>query len=438
MTMARYGRIAFLVYLVCTLTAMAPMSLGFVVLFSAWLLPLIHGRFQLRTLYGTPTAEFNRYRFFAWTLLIACWTSLSFAGIFPKTYAGQAPEVTLHGYLKIWYLIIPGMMVAVHTSASKEKPLSWSTILKPWWIMTVILFAVAVVQFFTGWPLSQPIPTNPGRFHAILFFGHHLSTASIIIFPAFAALSIALGSWIRKDRSLADLDIPSKLAWIAALSGILILFLSYARTAWLTLLIGLAITVLHHLGKKLTRKQMLVGFTSVVLSLFAFSQTAAVKERITNLMGVEERFQLWKVNVEFFKDRPLLGIGWLKTQEMTRHYYDEVDPLRLKGNFGGHAHSNFFEMLGGTGLIGLMAFLAWSWFTLSLANRLRKRFLESGDPVLADLCFGILIALVLLHVNGLTNVNFWEGKVMHQQMLALGFLLILDRESASRNAFVRR
>jgi O-antigen ligase len=122
-----------------------------------------------------------------------------------------------------------------------------------------------------------------------------------------------------------------------------------------------------------------------------------------------------------------LGIGWLKTQEMTRYFFDEIDPLRLKGNYGGHAHSNFFEMLGGTGLIGLTAFLAWSWFTLSLANRLRKRFLESGDAVLSDLCFGILVALILLHVNGLTNVNFWEGKVMHQQMLAIAILLVLDR-----------
>jgi O-antigen ligase len=432
-----FSRTALSIYLVCTLTAMAPMSLGFVVLLTAWLIPFIQNGFRLPAIYQSSTPWFQQYRLWGWILLIACWISLSAAGIFPKSYAGHEPEVTLHGYLKIWYLMIPGILVGVYDHASKKSEITWGSLLKPWWIMTVILMGIACIQFFTGWPISQPIPTNPGRYHAILFFGHHLSTASIVLFPAFSALAIALGSQIRKDSSLARHGISKVLVWAGAIAGVSVLFLSYARTAWLVLLIGLAIVAQYFFGKRITKKQWIASTATISVALIAFSQTALVKERITNLMGVSERFWLWRVNFQYFLDRPILGIGWLKNQEMARYFFDEHDPQRIHGSFAGHAHSNFFEMLGGTGLIGFTAFLAWSWFTLRLAHRLRQQFIKAGDPVLSDLCFGIQTALILFHINGLTNVNFWEGKVMHQQMLAVGLLLILDRKLNARTAFTR-
>jgi hypothetical protein len=433
-----FSRNALSIYLICTLTAMATMSLGFVVLLIAWLIPWIQNGFRIQAIYQTPTPWFKQYRLWGWILLIACWTSLSAAGIFPKSYAGHEPEVTLHGYLKIWYLMIPGILLGVYAQASQKTEISWGSLLKPWWMMTIVLSGIGFIQFFTGWPVAQPIPTNPGRFHAILFLGHHLSTASIILFPAFTALAIAIGSHLRKDSSLLQHGITKSLVWMSAAGGLLILFLSYARTAWLTLLIGLAIVAQYFFGKRITKKQWIASTASISIALIAFSQTELVKERITNLMGVSERFWLWKVNFQYFLDRPLLGIGWLKTQEMARYFFDEFDPQRIHGNFVGHAHSNFFEMLGGTGLIGFTAFLAWSWFTIRLANRLRQDFLKTGDAVLSDFCFGIQTALILFHINGLTNVNFWEGKVMHQQMLAVGLLLILDRKLNARTAFTRQ
>jgi hypothetical protein len=83
-------------------------------------------------------------------------------------------------------------------------------------------------------------------------------------------------------------------------------------------------------------------------------------------------------------------------------------------------------MLGGTGLIGTAAFLIWTAFTFQLALRTAKKAENAGEHRLSDLAYGIFTALILLHVNGMTNVTFWEGKVMHQQMLGVSILLLID------------
>ena len=431
MTRPLISKIALLTYIVCTLTAMAPMSLGFVVLFAAWLMTFFHG-WKLQPTYRNPTENFKKYSFWAYALLITCWGSLLMAGIFPYAFNGQNPEVTPHGFLKIWYLMIPAIFLGVYETSVENEPLPISKLLNPWWIMTILLTGISFIQFFTGWPQPQPIPTNPGRYHAILFFGHHLSTSSIIIFPAFAALAIVLGYLTRKNDASPTHGISFKLAFIAGIGGILTLFLSYARAGWLSLLLGIGILLQNYFGKLISKKKWFAAATAMIIILGLFSQTPLVKERITNLMGVNDRIELWKVNIEFFKVRPFTGIGWLKTQEMTVHYFKQFDPEHFSQRFIGHAHSNIFEMLGGTGLFGLLAFLGWSIFTIRLAYRLRNQFEAQGDLVLSDLSFGIMVALILLHLNGLTNVTFWEGKVMHQQMLAIAILLVLDRRLNSK------
>jgi len=167
------------------------------------------------------------------------------------------------------------------------------------------------------------------------------------------------------------------MVWMVGIAGILVLFLSYARTGWLAILLGMAILFQKYFGRHLTRKQWIASVVGMLFFLSVFSQTPLVKERIQRMMGVNERFLLWKANFDFFVHRPLTGIGWLKTQEMSKYYFKSIDPENYEHYFMGHAHSNF--------------------------------------------------SLILLHFNGLTNVTFWEGKVMHQQMIAIGFLLILDR-----------
>jgi O-antigen ligase len=149
-------------------------------------------------------------------------------------------------------------------------------------------------------------------------------------------------------------------------------------------------------------------------------------------MGIQDRLRLWEANLDYFKHRPITGIGWLKTQEMSGFYFQEKHPENYKEYFWVHAHNNFFEMLGGTGILGTIAFLLWSIFTIRFALQTRNLAEDAKNYFLSDLASGITVALLLLHFNGLTNVTFWEGKVMHQQMFAIGLLFMIQIAISSR------
>ena len=407
-------------YAIFSLSAMAGMNLSFLTVVLLFFFILMKTSFKLPKAL-LELSDFKQYLSYGGALFSACLLSLIVAKFFPVIYANHAPEITIHGFLKIWYLLIPLVVASVFLSSSDLK-LLFERVKKCWWITTILLSVVAVIQFYTGWPLAQAIPTNPGRFHAILFFGHHLSTASIIIFPTFVALAQAIGVYQRKKTI-------DTFAWITGWAGILILFLSYARAAWVSVPIGIVLIFFRYLKPK----ARIISISALALLLAIGSQTSLMKERIENSMGITDRLRLWEANIDYFKHNPLTGIGWLKTQEMSEFYFKQKDPEHYHDYFWGHAHSNIFEMLGGTGIIGLLAFLAWSFFTLRLAYRASMNDLESPEPELSDFAYGLWVALVLLHLNGLTNVTFWEGKVMHSQMFAVALLLVIRAMQSGQN-----
>lgn len=411
--MSMPGTVSMAFYLLCSLIGMGPMNIGFGMLLGFFVAARLRsGRSvpaQALDIPGTRT-----FALVSALLGVSCVVSLLAMHIWPHSYAGHAPVLSFRAFEKLWYLLIPFLFVsAFQTHAAHSLP-ALNFLRRVWWGTLLALLPVAIIQFLTGWPKPQVIPTNPDRFHAILFLGHHLSVSSVIPFPTFTALAVALGAW-QRDR---------KLPWFPAsvgVSGLIILFLSYARTAWLAIPIGLILLFVKYLKPKV----LLASLIGLALTLGLASQTPAMKERIRNSMGIQDRFRLWEANLDYFKQRPVTGIGWLATQEMSQYYFKEKDPEHYKEYFWGHAHSNYFEMLGGAGLLGLIVYLVFVVFTLRFSWQTGSMADEAGLPGWGDTSRGITVALVLLHFNGLTNVTFWEGKVLHQQMLSLGLILTI-------------
>jgi O-antigen ligase len=407
-------------YSIFSLTSMAGMNLAFGVVLAGFLAVVFRrGSAPFRDLMNIE--DFRRYLAAGAWVFVTCLASLLVAKVHPFSYAGHAPEITAHGFLKIWYMLSPGILAVLFAGSTGDRRKDLRSILLCWWSMVLPLALVAVIQFYTGWPHPQVVPTYPGHYHAILFFGHHLSTSSILLFPAYTALAVAFGSIRRKEQRIT-------FELIAGVAGVWILYLSYARTAWLAIPFGLVLIF----AKYLKPRVFIASTITLALVVAGMSQTTAIQERMQSSVGIRDRVRLWEANLDFFRNRPVTGIGWLKTQEMSEFYFKEKFPEKYHEYFWGHAHNNVLEMLGGTGLLGTSAFLLWTWFTLALAWRTRKRAETCGDEFLSDVSWGIFVALILLHFNGLTNVTFWEGKVMHQQMLGVGLLLMI-RLSLGKN-----
>jgi O-antigen ligase len=352
-------------------------------------------------------------------LAFACAASLVGGKLFPLSYGGKFSEVHfLPDMAKAWYLFWPCILViGLKRLRDPERVFVFNA-----WILTfAALSVVGIIQHYTGWPREQPIPGEREHYHATLFLGHHLSVASIFIFPFFASLDQAFYRFKKTPNKprVGKKNVPEiafektypTLYLIAAALGFITLFLTYSRTLWVALPIGVLIWAIWVAPRRFLPY---VGFSIVGIAL-ALSQYPPIKRRLAEGMGIGDRKELWIANFDFFKQRLLTGVGWHHNQELSAYYL--MNKYHTADVFNGHAHNNFLDMLGGLGLLGAMAWLGWClWvFWITLPHTTRKASLSFSK--------GLICAWIVFQLNGLTQVNFWEGKVQHQMAWAIAWAL---------------
>tara|TARA_Y100000590_G_scaffold434459_1_gene552671 strand:+ start:2896 stop:4080 length:1185 start_codon:yes stop_codon:yes gene_type:complete len=384
---------------------MATMSLGAVFLMVA-LVITVGGPVRLFVRFRQ---EWNRgpartYLFVSFFFLFALSLSLIVARIWPIQIGTTTVNVLFpNDWAKSWYFIFP-LMVAV--AIRSLSPRSRNKVLKIWLGSAGVLSAIGLFQFFTGWPRPQMIPSFRPYYHATLFLGHHLSLASIFIFPFFASFDFATR---KKGESPLGWN---KTRWVILSIVLLIcLFLSFSRMLWISLPIGILAFLLFRLHGKFR-----IGLIAVaILGIVGTASLPTVQKRMKDSLGVQERFDLWEANLFFFKQRPLTGAGFKKNHDLSGSYLFQKYPEK-ENVFSGHAHNNLLDFLGSMGIMGVIAFVFWSALAFQMAWNSRKIPESFG--------LGLFVAWGVFHLNGLTQVNFWEAKVMHQMMWMIGWSIV--------------
>lgn len=393
-------------YTVCSLLSMAAMSIATGVLVLALLLSfdsLGKGTQQFQK--ERSSLPGKKYWVASILLLLAAAASLLAGNWFPLEYGGHHSEVHfLKDLAKCWYLFWPFLLVmGLRRLDATEK----NNLLNIWIGAFGLLSILGVFQYFYGWPRPQGIPDLKGgssHFHVTLFLGHHLSVASIFIFPFFAALDQA---WFHRTHFKR----AAIYAAIATIGGVALL-LTYSRTLWAALPLGiLAWTVL-----RLPRKVAIGATLSMVFIAWSLLQVPSIQDRVHDSLGIGTRQRLWLANIEFFKQRPLFGVGLKHNQELSGYYL--MEQAGSKEVFSGHAHNNFLDFTGGLGAFGIITWLLWCGTVFWLALR------KNASPLGMRLGVGITCAWIVFHLNGLTQVNFWEGKVQHQLAWIIAWTLL--------------
>lgn len=175
-------------------------------------------------------------------------------------------------------------------------------------------------------------------------------------------------------------------AWIINLLG---LYTTYTRGAWLAFVVALPFFFLKKNSK-------FFGISFLVLLVIGLGAYKFAGKSVIRPDSEIERISQWEAAVAGFKERPVLGLGYLNFEKMSI-------PLKKKYNlpalyFGGHAHSNYFEMLASTGMIGFILFMLWqiSWFV-----EMFKR-----DDLIGKIAIPFIVVFV---VAGLTQATFTLG-----------------------------
>ncbi|MCC7440219.1 MAG: O-antigen ligase family protein [Bdellovibrionales bacterium] len=416
----RFRFLTLCAYAVSTLLAQAPMSIAF----AALVVGAVAGAGGFRAFAADlrETLEHPWVRRFLWVslaFLAVCVLSLIWASIQPLEYNGERTVVRFGHLAKSWYWIHPFVVLTALRSLSEAER---RRVVDCWLVALGVFSAIGIQQHFTGWPRPQRIPTLPDRYHATAFLGHHLSLASIFIFPWFAALDLLRQPAKQRER-FSTLGRPA-LALIVTV-GAVALFLSYARSVWLAL--PFALLVWGALTLSLRAKAALAaGILALALGL---STSQGVRDRVRGAFGQSDRFLLWKANVEFFKDSPVLGAGFKMNHHLSGRWLRETYPGR-KHYFAGHAHNNFLDVLGGLGILGFLTWMAWMAGIIAAPWHAWRK----GDPRGAAFAVGLVAAWVAFHFNGLTQVNYLEGKVQHQiaWMTAWGLMLLIGADGAAK------
>ena len=195
--------------------------------------------------------------------------------------------------------------------------------------------------------------------------------------------------------------------------ALVMFYATFSRTLWIALPVGICFFAWKVLDSK--KRWLFLG--GVVILLIAASFHPVISTRVRDSFSFTTRADLWRANFEFFVRRPFTGIGWHHNLQMSAAYF-MVNGYKA-GTFVGHAHNLYLEIIASTGLFGLGGFIVWI-----------AVFLKNSRQTVWSL--GLKAAMLVFLINGITQVNFWESKVLHQLMwvssLCLAFVVSPKQE----------
>lgn len=226
-----------------------------------------------------------------------------------------------------------------------------------------------------------------------------------------------------------------------ALLLIAALFASWSRGAWLSF-IGSIGVMAFALPRKLHQSVLLAGITiTLVLGMwfggflpqaivarvasstedfFAFDDMRGVDITSANY-AVVERLAHWQAALNMAQENPYLGVG-LGNYEVV---YDNYRLLNWREPLG-HAHNYYLNILGETGIIGLVAYLVLWVYVFALTWQARRH------PDLESRCLaiGLLGTWTYMSIHSLLDNLYVNNLFLHLGVL-LSLLVILHNQVAN-------
>lgn len=212
-------------------------------------------------------------------------------------------------------------------------------------------------------------------------------------------------------------------AWGAMLLMSVSILLTYTRGIWISVAVA-SLFLFIALGRRYAMIGISIGL-SAVLALFTL--LPSIHNRIINTFNVAHgdkiRTNLYRVFWEMIKDHPLIGIGYWDQYRQIESYWPRVGlPADY---FTSHAHNQYLNVLGTTGVLGLFFFLSIVVYFVSLNVSLYRK---SSDFVRKAFLLALLTVQVEYLVACITDVTFEYAKLRAILLLTWAFLIAFKRD----------
>lgn len=182
-----------------------------------------------------------------------------------------------------------------------------------------------------------------------------------------------------------------------SLISFLSLMVSNTRGAWIAFIVGL-IFFSFLLDKGILIFLFIISIVIVVL--FPSFQTRF--NSIFDLMNSSnnERVLMWRSAFEMWKDKPILGHGIGSFEKLYPEKYI-LEAARVKTRM--YAHSNIFDLLAETGILGLISYLYL--FISILKHGINKLIILKGKVNI--IVYGYFLSFITFFMHGLTFTNIF-------------------------------
>jgi len=265
-----------------------------------------------------------------------------------------------------------------------------------------------VQQLFHFHPFGYPYLQGTG------FLGSPMAFAGQMQIFGLLALGVLLSGGYGRLRQLLAGRVRFGAVTAANLVGVVF---ASERGAWLGVIAG----IISLAGIYSWRALLKSCLTLAVVSLAAWATIPVVQTRLAPLQHWQEdvstrvRLFLWRESINRWRQSPILGVG------IRRYPHFNIPEAIVPGRSTdiNHAHSNYFQILTTTGVVGLAAYL-WLW--LCALRMALGQAGTAGDSLDRGLALGVFAATVALMVSGAFEYNFGTSQVRLAQWFALALI----------------
>lgn len=272
----------------------------------------------------------------------------------------------------------------------------------------------------TGGFLSEPMTF--AHTHALVLCGI-AGLCLALLFPLHPHQPRNLG---KDSESEAPTWWSASLLILALVAGLCAIVLSFTRGVWIALLVGFLVMAAYQ-----SRRAVLwmVGGAGVGSALGMFIWPAFRSRILLSFSGSDYdgiRWKLWRANWQIFREHFWWGTGWGENAYLVQatYLFQQVDGRIMKF---AHAHNQYLHLAAGTGILGLLCYVAVLVFFLVLNLWVLKQQSEMKwtSWIHRGLGLGALAAQVSFIVGGLTEANFEHSKVRHILILTWAIVVWL-------------
>lgn len=256
----------------------------------------------------------------------------------------------------------------------------------------------------------RPVPV----FRKYIFGDNYNLISEIFLSAGFLILSLKY--WFREKRT-------SRFINILSIFLLLMAWLSFGRTAWLTIALQVivysSIYFLIIKGRKIDFKSIiLVLFSFLIISSPFIFKMFSLQE--ANISSTQNRMLLTDIALKAFREKPLVGYGTGSFVHLV------ANNIRFVSKYGDplDSHGVWQKLLAENGIIGLLLF---ALFSLLIFRKLYLGVLENKDDY--KLLLPLFVSALGIYFYQFFNTSYYKGRVWLIISLALTALILVEKRN---------